>query len=82
MFDKKYADETGKIIGAAIEVHNHLGTGFQKVIYQWAMSYEFELQNIPFLTLIIPPHPSSRQSPSNTFKKSQYEEDTPTPFRA
>jgi GxxExxY protein len=48
MFDKKYADETGKIIGAAMEVHNHLGNGFQEIIYQRALTYEFELQNIPF----------------------------------
>lgn len=48
MFDKKYAEETGKIIGAAMEVHNHLGNGFQEVIYQRALAYEFELQSIPF----------------------------------
>ncbi len=46
MFDKKYADETGQIIGAAMEVHNHLGPGFQELIYQRALAYEFELQDI------------------------------------
>lgn len=39
---------TGKIIKCAIEVHNHLGNGFQEVIYQRALSIEFALQNIPF----------------------------------
>jgi GxxExxY protein len=48
MFDKKYADETGKIIGASMEVHNHLGSGFQEVIYQRALAFEFELQGIPY----------------------------------
>ena len=28
----KYADITGKIIGAAFEVHKFLGNGFQEVI--------------------------------------------------
>lgn len=42
MFDKKYAEETGRIIGAAMEVHNHLGNGFQEVIYQRALAYELK----------------------------------------
>ena len=35
MIDKKYkySDETGKIIGLAMEVHKFLGNGFQEVIY-------------------------------------------------
>ena len=48
MFDKKYAEETGKIIGAAMEVHNHLGPGFQELIYQRALTYEFDLQSVPY----------------------------------
>jgi GxxExxY protein len=36
----KYADITGKIIGAAFEVHKFLGNGFQEVIYQRALAYE------------------------------------------
>jgi GxxExxY protein len=48
--DEKYplSDLTGKIITCAIEVHKHLGNGFQEVIYQRALSIEFVLQNVPF----------------------------------
>ncbi len=42
----KYSDLTGKIIGAAMEVHNYLGNGFQEVIYQRALSIEMNLQGI------------------------------------
>ena len=42
----KYSEITGKIIGAAMEVHSFLGNGFQEVIYQRALSYEMGLQNI------------------------------------
>jgi GxxExxY protein len=39
---------TSRIIGCAMEVHKILGNGFQEVIYQRALAYEFNLQNIPF----------------------------------
>lgn len=42
------SDLTGKIIKCAIEVHNHLGNGFQEVIYQLALAIEFAIQNISF----------------------------------
>ena len=45
----KYSELTGKIIGSAMEVHKLLGNGFQEVIYQRALAYEFELQGIPFV---------------------------------
>lgn len=44
----KYSELTGKIIGCAMEVHNHLGNGFQEVIYQRALEYEMQLQQISF----------------------------------
>jgi len=44
----KYSELTGKIIGCAMEVHNNLGNGFQEVIYQRALSFEMELQQIVF----------------------------------
>ena len=42
------SDLTGKVIKCAIEVHKHLGNGFQEVIYQRALAIEFGLENIPF----------------------------------
>lgn len=37
----KHSDITQKIIGCAFEVHKFLGNGFQEVIYQRALAYEF-----------------------------------------
>ena len=37
-----------KVIGAAIEVHRHLGPGFLKSIYERALCHELQLQGIPF----------------------------------
>ena len=42
----KHSDLTSKIIGCAIEVHKHLGNGFQEVVYQRALEIEFRLQGI------------------------------------
>lgn len=42
----KYSEITGKIIGAAMEVHKYLGNGFQEVVYQRALSIELNMQNI------------------------------------
>lgn len=41
MEELKYKNITEKIIGAAYEVHKFLGNGFQEVIYQRALAYEF-----------------------------------------
>lgn len=45
----KYEELTYKIIGCAMEVHKHLGNGFQEVVYQRALAIEMELQNINFV---------------------------------
>ena len=45
----KYHELTHKIIGAAMEVHKHLGNGFQEVAYQRALAVEMQLQNILFV---------------------------------
>ena len=42
----KHEELTRKIIGAAMEVHNHLGNGFQEVIYQRALSIELDLLGV------------------------------------
>ena len=39
---------TGKIIGCAMEVHRHLGNGFQEVIYQRALGLEMGMQHIVY----------------------------------
>jgi GxxExxY protein len=44
----KYEDLTYKIIGCAMEVHKHLGNGFQEVVYQRALAIEMQLQGIAF----------------------------------
>jgi len=44
----KYSDLTERIIGCALKVHNHLGNGFQEVIYQRALAIEFEEARLNF----------------------------------
>lgn len=39
---------TGKIIGAAIEVHRNLGPGLLESAYQQCLARELEIQEIPF----------------------------------
>jgi GxxExxY protein len=41
--------ESYKIIGACLEVHNELGSGFAESIYQEALAYELKLRDIPFI---------------------------------
>jgi GxxExxY protein len=43
-----YKDLTEKVIGAAMEVHKTLDSGFLEYIYQEALCYELRLRKIPF----------------------------------
>jgi GxxExxY protein len=44
----KYEEITHKIIGCSMEVHRHLGPGFQEYIYHRALAKEFKLQGVQF----------------------------------
>ena len=44
----KYSDITGAVIGCAMKVHSALGSGFQELIYQRALSIEMKKQGIFF----------------------------------
>jgi GxxExxY protein len=44
-----YKDLTGKILGAAMEVHRELGCGFLEALYQEAFEYELKLDQISFV---------------------------------
>jgi GxxExxY protein len=49
LYDRKAADEwSGKIIGAAIEVHRHLGPGLLEGAYERCLYREFDLRSIPY----------------------------------
>lgn len=44
----KHREITEKIIGASFEVHSFLGNGFQEVIYQRALAWEFRQKDLSF----------------------------------
>ena len=43
-----YSDLTEQIIGAALEVHREMGSGFLEYVYEEALCYELELRNVNF----------------------------------
>lgn len=48
MSELLYRDESYKIIGLCMEVHNFLGKGFTEIVYKDALQYELIKNNIPF----------------------------------
>jgi len=44
----KYKEITEKIIGASFDVHGFLGNGFQEVIYQRALAWEFGQRDLEY----------------------------------
>ena len=48
MDNLKYKDITKEIIGASFDVHSFLGNGFQEVIYQRALAWEFEQRDLQY----------------------------------
>jgi GxxExxY protein len=47
MSELLFKDEVYKIVGAAIEVHRELGSGFLEPVYQEAMQIELASQTVP-----------------------------------
>lgn len=43
------ADEVFAVVGAAIEVHRELGSGFLEAVYQEALEFELTQRQIPFI---------------------------------
>ncbi|MFN8257908.1 MAG: GxxExxY protein [Bacteroidales bacterium] len=43
-----YKEESYKIIGICMEVHNNLGAGFLEIVYKDALEFEFRKAGIPF----------------------------------
>ena len=48
MQDFIHKEESYKIIGICMEVHNNLGPGFLEIVYKDALEYEFRKVGIPY----------------------------------
>lgn len=46
--DYPQSDVTGRIIAAALSVHNNLGPGYREIIYQRALALELPLHDLEF----------------------------------
>lgn len=44
-----FKEESYKIVGICMEVHNNLGMGFKEAVYKDALEVEFKSQAIPFV---------------------------------
>ena len=52
MADLLYKELTYAVIGAAMEVHKVLGSGFLEAVYQKSLARELSLRNLPYLEQI------------------------------
>jgi len=43
-----YKEESFRIIGICMDVHNQLGAGFLEIVYKDALEYEFKMAGIPY----------------------------------
>jgi hypothetical protein len=50
MMELLLKDEVYQIVGAAIEVHRELGSGFLEAVYQEALAIEFGHRHLPHLS--------------------------------
>jgi len=62
--------ETYRIIGAAMEVHKELGSGFLEAVYQEALEFELASRNIPYVV-----QPDIRIKYKNILLKKFYQPD-------
>ena len=47
--DLERDDQTGRVLGAAVEVHRTLGPGFLESVYEKALAIELARRQIPFI---------------------------------
>ena len=51
--DARIEEASNKVIGAAIEVHRHLGPGYLESVYEEALAAELTLRGIPFARQVV-----------------------------
>lgn len=51
--DAQIEEASNKVIGAAIEVHRHLGPGYLESVYEEALAAELTLRAIPFARQVV-----------------------------
>ena len=51
--DARIEEASNKVIGAAIEVHRHLGPGYLESVYEEALAVEMTLRGIPFARQVV-----------------------------
>lgn len=51
--DARIEEASNKVIGAAIEVHRHLGPGYLESVYEEALAVELTLRGVPFARQVV-----------------------------